>query len=760
MKNVTDVIGSDYLNWGKPLASIVCGHEEPQYKNNTSKWSNTNSIIINAPTGSGKTYFVLNRLLPHALENNKTVAYFTNRTTLKEQLLSDLKNKSDTEKRDYANHIVVVNYQELCGIMNSGEYEHSDPAIKRQGRTAQELAEFIRTADYLILDEAHYFISDCDFNDSINACTDVLIDLRYNNPQAVWIFMTATTDYLGLWLIYFFARIEEQSSSNSIQTPDKNKKLAQIMRYINLPAVPSSEIMAAITNQEKNQCSLFSYKTLNEILLGQYNDEDIIRYIPHLSDTLDLSLFRHLPSYLTGSNQNFFSDLFEIYKKDIGYFLKSFTQYIIKPDYSYINVVYYRNYDNLLEATEHTPQKEKWLVFTNSEQEGHALNDSLREANIESAFLTSNNKRKMKRNGENVCRKIADSKTYADRVLIATKVIDNGVSLNDPSIKHIVLDTTNKTTFLQMLGRKRIRPEKNETINLYLRDISQGQFMQRLKRETLDFYLFCHQFPSCKEYHRNNQKPTDYQKWFIHSCFDKNTIILEKYRRFLYFSPDHQTTISPHDPWNRANLLSTYALNTLPMLKTNWDALSILSEIQKAWKQRYSSLTQKFARDEEELKNRYTYLYDGKNDLLDLWNAWRKADDKLIEEEHLWLKIQQSWIGKATEENDPTQLDHWYTEVLGIRKKYEAKLKEFFEYNEGYLDPGKKADLQDRFCQYSRTLHPWRNTYEKRSRSAINEGLAKWGWPYHITTDKGTYFGKYGTYWIVERTECPKDTKS
>ena len=53
------------------------------------------------------------------------------------------------------------------------------------------------------------------------------------------------------------------------------------------------------------------------------------------------------------------------------------------------------------------------------------------------------------------------------QVLIATSVLDCGVNIADSDVKNIVIGHSEKTTFLQMLGRKRI--QSNEAVTLYIK---------------------------------------------------------------------------------------------------------------------------------------------------------------------------------------------------------------------------------------------------------------------------------------------------
>ncbi len=54
-------------------------------------WKNGDLIFIEAPTGSGKTTFVLEHLLPYFHEKGKRILYLVNRKILKKQLKKELK---------------------------------------------------------------------------------------------------------------------------------------------------------------------------------------------------------------------------------------------------------------------------------------------------------------------------------------------------------------------------------------------------------------------------------------------------------------------------------------------------------------------------------------------------------------------------------------------------------------------------------------------------------------------------------------------
>lgn len=47
--------------------------------NEYKKWENGSTILLNAQTGRGKTYFILNTLLKYVTENDGFIFYFVNR---------------------------------------------------------------------------------------------------------------------------------------------------------------------------------------------------------------------------------------------------------------------------------------------------------------------------------------------------------------------------------------------------------------------------------------------------------------------------------------------------------------------------------------------------------------------------------------------------------------------------------------------------------------------------------------------------------
>lgn len=147
---VTDVIRDDYKKWS-------CG----------------DTVIIHAQTGAGKTYFVLQELLPFVAEHGKKLLYLSNRTALRDQIKMSYHSKFD-------NAIIPMNYQ---------SFERVDLSRKNPSKEG----ESILSCEYWVMDEGHYFLADGSFNSNVLSC---MINISAEKKKRVLIFMTATPQYL------------------------------------------------------------------------------------------------------------------------------------------------------------------------------------------------------------------------------------------------------------------------------------------------------------------------------------------------------------------------------------------------------------------------------------------------------------------------------------------------------------------------------------------------------------------------------------
>lgn len=96
-------------------------------------WKNGESVFINAPTGTGKTTFVLTQLMQKAQEEGKEVLFLSNRYLLKEQIKMKIAQEQNLPTEDLAwlenveefDGITISSYQKIQELVECGnEYKY------------------------------------------------------------------------------------------------------------------------------------------------------------------------------------------------------------------------------------------------------------------------------------------------------------------------------------------------------------------------------------------------------------------------------------------------------------------------------------------------------------------------------------------------------------------------------------------------------------------------------------------------------------
>ncbi len=149
--------------------------------NEYQKWESPSLIKITAPTGTGKSYFVLHVLLRYAWQNGRRILYLVNRKILREQLKAELRDISYScmsQKIWIEDYIDIYTYQEIESRLKFGI---QDPLNLQRGNSYY----------YVIYDECHYFYADADFNTSSIESFRYLTDCH---RMATQIFMSATME--------------------------------------------------------------------------------------------------------------------------------------------------------------------------------------------------------------------------------------------------------------------------------------------------------------------------------------------------------------------------------------------------------------------------------------------------------------------------------------------------------------------------------------------------------------------------------------
>lgn len=124
---------------------------------NFRSWQGGESVFIEAPTGIGKTTFVLNQLVEDAMNDHQEVLFLSNRYLLKEQIKHSVAKRQGIpvednnwlEEIEEFEGITVISYQKiqmLMAVNNAGRYLDRD------------------RYKFTVFDEIHYILEDSIFN--------------------------------------------------------------------------------------------------------------------------------------------------------------------------------------------------------------------------------------------------------------------------------------------------------------------------------------------------------------------------------------------------------------------------------------------------------------------------------------------------------------------------------------------------------------------------------------------------------------------
>lgn len=409
-------IGDDYLNW--------------QVGEN---------VLISTSTGSGKTTFVIEVLLRHAIRQGKHVVYYCNRRILNDQfsVISEERIKKmysgsgDISAEEALSHLHIFTYQYMERLKT-----HPNVYYKNEN-TGEKIKLQADDILYYVFDEAHYCISDAIINANTNYWFDSSRRDKDKLKKSICVYLTATPEPLYLFLgqsDFFKAQLEENLYKAITTVFDNRQKLSeQIEKFltfmekgIQTQKSPSGSIQKTIKLPDQKSFQLALQDGTDAPLQSWYNQlENMIRA-----------------------------------RKNVDY------NYTDRPDYSHLKPVYFHEYEDLIHEIEAT-SGQKWLIFVDNEKKGKKFLEELVNEGIEDVGFLSRYEIDHNEESKAVYDDIVTYESYECRILITTSVLDCGINICDPKVKNIVIACDNKTGFLQMLGRKRI--EQDEELRLFIK---------------------------------------------------------------------------------------------------------------------------------------------------------------------------------------------------------------------------------------------------------------------------------------------------
>ncbi|WP_186430059.1 DEAD/DEAH box helicase family protein [Clostridium sp. BSD9I1] len=168
-------------------------------------WKHGDIVKIQAQTGTGKTFFIKNTLIPY-LKSYERLIYVCNRTNLKRQLKKDLlfqfgeeipylKNKNNEyELDDEGNRILDINAIDSITTINNITITsyHSIQSNMLDAEYNIDKKYQIGSYDYIVLDECHYIFADGAFNNKCRLAFEALI--KNISFSSTTIFISATME--------------------------------------------------------------------------------------------------------------------------------------------------------------------------------------------------------------------------------------------------------------------------------------------------------------------------------------------------------------------------------------------------------------------------------------------------------------------------------------------------------------------------------------------------------------------------------------
>ena len=354
-KYISDVIKTDYENW-----------------------SQNQVVFISAPTGSGKTTFVLKNLIEYAVSKQQKILYLVNRTILKEHIQKKI--NLDVMRKLRGKKLIDLN-NNVSDIIEVELYQTIELKCKDN---PQYLNDTNSKYDYIIADECHYFFADSTFN----TYTQLSYDWIINKKNSILIFMSATID-----------RIE--------------KKIRMDI------------------------CHEIEVEKETETRFSMYYENDPDK------------------------------------KYDIK---RTAKKYDAEGDYSYLNWNILEKIEDIIEPVK--SEGGKWLIFVDSIKKGKEIDRLLNDSGIVSKFIDAKS-RNCDELSETV-NSIVKLEKFEQQVVVATSVMDNGISIKDMELRNIIIMADVPEEFIQMLGRKR-RFSDSERLDVYIMRRTQGEFEKRRK---------------------------------------------------------------------------------------------------------------------------------------------------------------------------------------------------------------------------------------------------------------------------------------
>lgn len=724
------------------IMEYISGVIGKEYK----QWKEGECIVIDAPTGAGKTHFIKNELARHALDNNESIFYLANRSALLDQF-SDRKRKGEVEKTEAQSKEEIAS--ELCITSMSYQKYALLESNSNGGKSLSEEMEKAMNARFWVLDEVHYFLADAQFNDTIEECLAKICGKSSPKKTGmlrnrILILMTATPDLLWIGFENYLNALLSQVESLYTQTikfplpkflesPVEHKRLK--------PERMLSELL--VFKELDDECKSYIGNVLRECIsaeilqseghIGEWEIEKLVNKKMRNMKTL-IDIKKEIDRIFPYTTKTFWkmqlSRVGKICNDNVNYYQKcasgynitlqsdkDFWYYKTERDYRKVDVKYYETDPEIIETITKAPSFEKWIIFVNNKETGHRMCSKLQRRKIDAVFVSAESKKHPSEEDGIELGKIIDNEQFDVQVLISTSVLDNGVNIKDPQLKHIVINSMEKVQFLQMLGRKRFESE-SDSVTLYIKTLSVHDIRKYVEAHIIKSLGFLLNFQLTSSYEHtdyglNRQRNLNY---FHSKYLSVGKMYKKPYQKYIRMKNQSELggLIDKKDLLKAENIpVDAYAQQRHNKQKLTYDYYSFMSFLERACNLR-----------SEEPERYFT------------------------EQKTLWLKEQLSWIGHEYSDVN------WVVESRHCRAKGELQqlLEEVSKLE--YLDEEQRTTFPEQFRNCVDVLAP--KLLRKGSNpsiSSVNYALKVLGYPYYLESKKSSIDKIEKRRWSIRKDE-------
>lgn len=488
---VTDIIGDSYNHWSRHSLQIIA-----------------------TQTGSRKTTFVLEKLLARAASCGRYLIYICNRRTLNNQVKNRVL-ESLNIRHEYKSYFKIFTYQ-YCETSNKFPNFDNLPLDYKPSQQESYLNKFygINNSEtiptekimYYVFDEAHYIVADS----LINSGTNYWTPNKLRQEHAITVLLTSTPEALFCYLSLprcdfslFFKEAHKQYLELAKTRAELNKPvdtcafdlIIELLRKqkfasLNISEESVEELRQSIINGEDDEETKAEQLKLVDALVAKpffMPKEKMIHFRTQKQKRAELDKFEHPFEFAFKWIDNVLFDFWS--PLNFCRFLDNV--YADVPDYSYVNENYFDEYEDLYDKIVDSDQK--WIIFVDSEEDGIMLETYFNYRDTYAVFLSSKRKNNTATGAKRIFEQIAKTNSFECKVLISTSVMDAGVSIDVDDTMNLVLSQSDKTEFIQMLGRCRVGEEGR--VNLYIKLLTAGAINGcRAQKENnlrfmMDFYL-------------------------------------------------------------------------------------------------------------------------------------------------------------------------------------------------------------------------------------------------------------------------------